>query len=201
MKKTLVIVIIVLLPALVLSDTTFHDCGNVVYIGIYPRKKSGIFGKTEKISSGTISNYLIYNTVTKEKKYIFPDDPDRNISEIVFEKYYDPVKKEMVFNITGKNRGHYYEYKDISSLLINNTGIEQREPLDSVLFEVRYETKDKLSESVKIELWKCKKDGIGLILLATITAGVDAYRIDVKNKKVIIVRQTLKTTEIETRDW
>lgn len=200
MKRYVFIFFAMLISISAFAEEAVYYCDNFLYAGIFLKEQSGIFIKSEDIDTYNINNYMIYNTATKDKKLIFPENNDRIISAIIFEESYDLAKRMMLFNIPGQYWTEDYKVNDrSSSIIVNNRDIEKREPVDSVIFIVRYESSTHVLKPYKQEIWKCRRNGTGLQQVTTMMS-IDSYRIDVKNKKIVVIRQDGPQTKIDVFD-
>ncbi len=168
------------------EEPVYYDNDNC-YIGIKPKIESGFFSKSKKITY-YISNYLIYNTLSKSNKYIFLPDENRHITNLIFEKIYDQSKKKIIFNINAVD-----SYSGIK--ILNNDNVQPRKTLNYLLFVQTIEM-SKIEPDV-IELWIADKNGNNLKKIRRLLKN-ESWHIDVKNQKLIIIKQDyLKSKVIE----
>lgn len=200
MKRYVYIFFVMFISISAFAEEAVYYCDNFLYAGIYRKERSGIFIKSEEVDKYIVTNYMVYNVTSRDMKFVFPENTDRIISAIIFEESYDPAKRMMLVNIPDQYWTDDYKINNrSSSLIINNKNIDERELVDSLIFIVRYESETHSLKPYKQEIWKCRRNGTGLELVTAIMS-IDTYRIDVKNKKIIVIRQDGPQTKIDVYD-
>jgi len=168
---------------------------NRLYWGIN-KKGKGIFSEAGKLETEAI-NYTIYEPASGKKRLIFPDTFSSTISSIIFECAYDSLKHRMIMsNENGTDEFDYY-YRSTARNVINNVCMPSRTPIDKLLFIIN----PKNGHVGVREIWTCKKDGTELKKIDSFSEFDDCWHIDLLNKKIRIIVQKDKESQIKEYEW
>lgn len=152
---------------------------NFLYISVGEAKNNKIGSK--------IKNVALVNLNTNEISYIFDDDFEENIIDIIFESRFDPDEESIEFNLKEDS----YRAK---RLFLNNSQVPNRPLKDKICILTHHPKKHLYS------LWFCDKSGQNLKQVKTIFANT-VWWFDVKNDKICFVRQIKDRIQYESIEW
>jgi len=162
-------------------DFSFERDFNILYAEIHPTIRTGIRKSRKETQKDKISNLAIYDIKNEKLSYFFEEGSNKNIKFYLYESSYNEEFEKIDFNTE-------------SYLLSNNMKIEKRE-LEDKLFVIT--EKD---ESEEFELWISSKLGLDKKLVRTIPKRTK-WRIDVYNKKILILNKIENGIKIESLNW
>ncbi len=162
---------------------------NRLYIGINEISTSR-FSEKEKIKYDII-NYMIFDPVSGEKTFIFPESNEKVISTMLFEIEFDTSDNRMVLN----GDMNYSDYKYYApNFIINNFDLTKREPRNKIVFLLSH------GFNKPQELWICTKEGTSLEMLTKVDSK-ESWHLDIKNQKIRVITQAGINTTVKEYDW
>lgn len=142
-------------------------------------EERGLLGSKSAAGPVTV-NISVFDPVSGKSRFLFPEHRPWNIQTVLFE--------------TGFRDGSVQFSEPSSPYVMNNTGLDKREPRNKVLVSLRNQ------EQRETVLFVADKRAGTLTRLATVPFSADRH-IDVRNSKLRIVHQTGQGLRFESHDW
>jgi hypothetical protein len=145
------------------------------------------------ITGNVIVNIISFDPATNSKQTLLPDEADNPILALLFETKYDSTNKKVLLNgfINSK------EYERSSKYILNNIGLDYRS-LSNKIFILTGEKNTKRTPLRSILIGD--KNAREIKKIAELNEK-DIWCIDIKDRKIRVIRQNGNDIDIESFEW